>query len=238
MPKLLIVILFICSFITGCADIDKKSNNPTNLSYNNPTNNNTNVSTTVNNPALHEYVNRIGKKITLVSNDPNLRIQFSLSDSKTPQIKQKSNRLYISTSLISLLEDEAELAAIIAHELAHKNQKHNASTFFSTYTAYEEIAADKLAMKYISRAGYDPKALIDLQTRFKSYTDNDSNLTKGYIARHALSEQRLTSATKSLKKLPKNFNRNKEIFAKHTNTIKRYNAEPFLRSFNPTGENS
>ena len=100
--------------------------------------------------AVEEYINRIGKKILVVSAHPGMNFQFK-SISAADQIlelDQASNTVALSHGLLKNLKDEAELAAILTlsmEKLAHSND------------------IDQDTIKYLFRAGYDPQALIDLQ---------------------------------------------------------------------------
>jgi len=85
----------------------------------------------------------------------------------------------VSAALIDYAADDAELAAIVAHELAHNILRHRArlneagvSRGFlgigrDTRRIREtEIEADRLSVYLMERAGYDPEAAIRFWTRF------------------------------------------------------------------------
>lgn len=76
-------------------------------------------------PALQEYVEGIGQKLALVSDRPNLKYTFTIIDS--PDINAfaaPGGFIYINRGLIGYLQNEAQLAAVMAHEIAHVTARH------------------------------------------------------------------------------------------------------------------
>lgn len=71
----------------------------------------------------------------------------------------------ISRGLVRLLQVESELAFVIAHELAHQILRHPAedtSDLTSSSNRKEmELDADKLGVKIMIMAGYDPRSAIN-----------------------------------------------------------------------------
>ncbi|MFQ5927917.1 MAG: M48 family metalloprotease [Terriglobia bacterium] len=76
-----------------------------------------------NNPILQEYVNRRGQRL-VPQDSPNL-YAFRLLLDPTPRAEALSTgTIFISTGLVSLLDNEAQLAYILAHEIAHVERRH------------------------------------------------------------------------------------------------------------------
>src|SRR5947207_4498203 len=76
-----------------------------------------------NNPMLERYVNGIGQRL-VPQDSPNL---FSFKILLTPYPKAEAlttGTIYVSTGLISLLDNEAQLAYILGHEIAHIEKRH------------------------------------------------------------------------------------------------------------------
>lgn len=70
--------------------------------------------------------------------------------------------IFISTSLLQQLSTEAELAFIVAHEIAHRYYQDNEDLFLSKksqseYNRQMELTADKFAVVLMISAGYDPR---------------------------------------------------------------------------------
>lgn len=103
-----------------------------------------------NQESVSEYVNRIAKKIIIVSDQSSINYQFSVNDNPIPEISfdQEDNKIIVSSGLLQNLSDEAELAAILSLAMAK----------------YAGLAdPDQATINYLYRAGYDPRALIDIQ---------------------------------------------------------------------------
>lgn len=75
------------------------------------------------NPRVQEYVNRLGQQI--VPDDSEKLYSFKVTVSPIPQAYTLSTgTVLISTGMISLLDNEAQLAYVLAHELAHVYKDH------------------------------------------------------------------------------------------------------------------
>lgn len=80
----------------------------------------------VDNPALQQYVNRVGRWVAAQSERPDLNWTFGIIDS--PDINAfaaPGGYIFVTRGLYGLLRDEAELAGVLAHEVAHVTRKHH-----------------------------------------------------------------------------------------------------------------
>lgn len=74
---------------------------------------------------LQEYVNRIGQKLAEHSDRPNLDYTFTVLDSdEVNAFATPGGFVYISRGLIAYLNSEAELAAVLSHEIGHITARH------------------------------------------------------------------------------------------------------------------
>jgi predicted Zn-dependent protease len=76
-------------------------------------------------PALQAYVTRIGQRLAAVSHRPTLRWQFTVLD--TPEVNAfalPGGRVYVTRGLLAYLNSEAELAAVLGHEIGHVTARH------------------------------------------------------------------------------------------------------------------
>lgn len=108
--------------------------------------------------------------------------------------------IFITTGMLRFLQDEEELAAILAHELAHTELGHTvygvqnakagmtfmkatdngfkdlltdmANTIRTGYSVEIEAEADARAVQLLAAAGYRPTALVDMLERFKAQTNS------------------------------------------------------------------
>jgi hypothetical protein len=82
-----------------------------------------NNDTLYDNLLAQDYVNRVGQSLVPASSDK--RYGFKITVSPMPEARSLSTgTVYISTGLISLVDNEAQLAYILAHEIAHIERDH------------------------------------------------------------------------------------------------------------------
>ncbi|GAB6043517.1 M48 family metalloprotease [Endothiovibrio diazotrophicus] len=76
-------------------------------------------------PELKAYVDRVGKAMAAHSHRPGLIYRFTVLDS--PEVNAfalPGGYIYITRGLLALLDSEAELAAVLGHELGHVTARH------------------------------------------------------------------------------------------------------------------
>jgi len=146
------------------------------------------------------YVNQVSKNIAQHSQRPHLPYVCTvLTSDKIYATGAPGGYIYITTGFINYLDNEAELAGVLAHEIAHlqyRNPKY--STSKKTLEVVEVIVgvaggvfgpigmlafvgvaalnvltdekgldkrvliADKRALEFMQKAGYDPQGLVDV----------------------------------------------------------------------------
>ena len=77
------------------------------------------------NPSLQNYVNRVGQKIAAHSHRPNIHYTFTVLDS--PEINAfalPGGYVYITRGILAYLNSEAEMAAVLGHEIGHVTARH------------------------------------------------------------------------------------------------------------------
>lgn len=78
-------------------------------------------------PELNVYVNRVGQKIAAVSDRPNLPYEFVVLNNSVPNAwALPGGKIAINRGLLNLLDDEAQLAAVLSHEIVHAAARHSA----------------------------------------------------------------------------------------------------------------
>ena len=78
----------------------------------------------VDDPVIAEYVNRIGQNI---ANNSDAKVPFTIKVIDSEEVNAfalPGGYFYVNTGLIELAEDEAELAGVMAHEIAHVAARH------------------------------------------------------------------------------------------------------------------
>ena len=76
--------------------------------------------------ALSEYVNRIGQSMVPHSHRPKLKHHFSVLD--TPVVNAfaaPGGYIYVTRGILALMNSEAELAAVLGHEMGHVAARHS-----------------------------------------------------------------------------------------------------------------
>lgn len=92
-------------------------------------------------PALSRYVSSIGQKLAAVSDQPNLPYEFVVLNDSTPNAwALPGGKIAINRGLLTLLDDEAQLASVLGHEIVHAAAGHSAAqqtrqTFLGAGTA-------------------------------------------------------------------------------------------------------
>ncbi|WP_163835951.1 M48 family metalloprotease [Spartinivicinus ruber] len=94
---------------------------------------------------LQAYVQRVGQRIASRSHRPNIVYQFTIVD--TPDINAfalPGGYIYIHRGLMAYLNSEADLAAVLAHEIGHVTARHSVrqhSASFATSVLGQVVAA-------------------------------------------------------------------------------------------------
>lgn len=107
------------------------------------------------NAAVQRYVNRIGRWLASQSERPDLPWLFGvLDDSDVNAFSTPGGNVFITKGLLAQMSSEAELAGVLAHEIAHVVRKHHVQAIKKG--AQAELLTD-LANDAIRQKGGDPK---------------------------------------------------------------------------------
>ena len=81
------------------------------------------------NPTLQTYVNLVGKSVADVSDRPEIDYHFAVLNTDAPNaFATPGGYVFVSAGLLRLLQNEAQLAGVLGHEIAHITQKHALKT--------------------------------------------------------------------------------------------------------------
>lgn len=76
-------------------------------------------------PEVEEYINRLGKRLVAVSNNPQQNFDFfGVKDGTLNAFALPGGYIGVHTGLILAAESESELASVLGHEIAHVTQRH------------------------------------------------------------------------------------------------------------------
>lgn len=75
--------------------------------------------------ALQQYVNQVGTAVAVNSKRATIPYQFAVLESPVQNaFAVPGGVIFVSRALVAILENEAELAAVLAHEIGHVSAKH------------------------------------------------------------------------------------------------------------------
>lgn len=187
-------------------------------------------------PTVQDYVNEVGQRLARVS-DRKLPYEFIVLNNSVPNAwALPGGKIAINRGLLTELASEAELAAVLGHEIVHAAARHGAvaqvrrlgldglvigaaiaggSSVYGQaasvgaqlvnqkYGRGDELESDEYGMLYMSRAGYDPAAAIDLQQTFVRLSEGrQSDWISGLFASHPPSQQRVSQNRATAARLP------------------------------------
>ncbi|MEO0294187.1 MAG: M48 family metallopeptidase [candidate division WOR-3 bacterium] len=119
----------------------------------------------VSNSAIQSYVNEVGQKIVRVCDRKDIEYKFKVIEKEDINaFACPGGFIYIYTGLLKTLDSEAELAAVLAHEVSHVVARHSVKKLQSIY-GYSIIAQLALGEKAEGVLGkiVDVAAMLILQ---------------------------------------------------------------------------
>lgn len=133
------------------------------------------------NPALQAYVDRVGQNLAKHSHRSNLRYRFTVLDS--PEINAfalPGGYIYITRGIMAYLNSEAEMAAVLGHEIGHVTARHGVRQQSASQAANIGISiASILVPELNNQAFHDMSNLLG------------GALLSGYGREHELESDRL-----------------------------------------------
>ena len=77
-------------------------------------------------PALNEYIKKVGMALAPHTHRPHLVYHFAVLDIPVANaFASPGGYIYVTRGLLAMMNSEAELAAVLAHELGHVNARHH-----------------------------------------------------------------------------------------------------------------
>ena len=78
-----------------------------------------------NNPQIQEYVSNLGQELVSSSDSRNIPFNFQVvASDEVNAFATPGGFVYVTTGLLKTAENRAQLASVMAHEIAHINEKH------------------------------------------------------------------------------------------------------------------
>jgi predicted Zn-dependent protease len=139
-------------------------------------------------PALQNYVDEIGQKLAKNSHRPQLGYHFTVVDS--PEVNAfalPGGYIYVTRGILAYLNSEAELAAVLGHEIGHVTARHSVQQYSASTAA--NVAA---TVGGIAAAVFLPQLGGQLAQGIQSLLGLTGNvLLSGYGRSHELEADRL-----------------------------------------------
>lgn len=121
----------------------------------------------VNDPALQDYINKIGMWVALHTERPNLPWHFGVMDTDTVNaFATPGGYVFITRGMLLHMRDEAELAGVLAHEASHVIERHALNTMRKG--ALAGLAGDALGEYAKDKGGAGYAKLVSASTEIYS----------------------------------------------------------------------
>ena len=132
-------------------------------------------------PSLQQYVNQVGQRLAAKSHRPQLSYHFTVVDS--PDINAfalPGGYIYITRGIMAYLNSEAELAAVLGHEIGHVTARHAVQQYTAATATSVGVAIGSIFIPELRTQG--AQSLINLL---------GNTLISGYGREHELEADRL-----------------------------------------------
>jgi len=143
-------------------------------------------------PALDSYLQEVGRRVASVSRRPNLDYRFRFVDSAAVNaFSLPGGYVYVDRGLMEFIETESELAAVIAHEVAHVVAYHSmndvARRWLVDRLMYEGQKAGLMSDQQIHNLieHYGGTALLFVNCKFNREEENEADLLGLYNTERA-----------------------------------------------------
>ncbi len=191
---------------------------------------------------VSDYVNQVGQRVAAQTERTDVQYKFHVIDSPIVNaFALPGGYIYVTRGLMSLANNEAELAGVLAHEIGHVTGRHSAARasqgaivglgaailgaavgsssaaqlanvgsdlYIKSYSRGQEHEADSLGVRYLSRSGYDTRAMASFLASLQAETalqakiaGKDGNVPE-YFSTHPLTQDRVVQASAEAGKYP------------------------------------
>lgn len=125
-----------------------------------------------NDTELNSYVNRIGQEMSKNTHRPNLNYSFKVLD--TPVVNAfavPGGYVYFTRGIMAYLNNEAEFAGVLGHELGHINARHSAVKYSQMQLAQVGLVAGMVLSEKVAQ--YSPYLMAGMELMFLKFSRDD-----------------------------------------------------------------
>ena len=179
-------------------------------------------------PEIENYLYQIAKKLQTNSISPDISFQIKvIKDPKLNAFALPNGVIYIHTGILARMENEAQLAALLAHEMTHCTHRHSLKTLrniknrtqaksatirelaqllgitgtiasINGYTRELETEADRVGLDLAVKANYDPKEVLKLFELLKQENEIEGVAEPYLFGTHPKVQQRIENVNRWL----------------------------------------
>ena len=124
--------------------------------------------------ALQGYISKLGLALAAKSQRPGLPWRFAVLDSPVVNaFAVPGGSVYVTRGILAMMSSEAELAAVLGHEIGHVNARHSMSQMSKQQLAQIGLVAGSVVSKKFAQ--YAGLASAGLQVLFLKYSRDNEN---------------------------------------------------------------
>jgi predicted Zn-dependent protease len=131
-----------------------------------------------NDPAVQQYVSQIGMKMAKASERPNLPWEFHVvNDASVNAFALPGGFIYVTRGLMTAINDEAELATVVGHEIGHVTNRHSVQQISKAQVATLGLGIGSILSPGVARvAGVASQGLQVLFLKYSRDAENQADL--------------------------------------------------------------
>ncbi|HKK52573.1 MAG TPA: M48 family metalloprotease [Myxococcota bacterium] len=162
-------------------------------------------------PALEDYLRSVAVRLLRHTRTRPFDYTFRIVDQEVPNaFALPGGKIYVSRGLLALVGSEAELAAVLGHEITHAAERHAAGRIehsrrinpftiglrraaaIAAYGRDQERDADRGGQILSAKAGYDPGAIATFMRKLDAYDRYEIGWSRlpSFLATHPTSPER------------------------------------------------
>ena len=129
-------------------------------------------------PALQSYVSEIGMKMAKASERPNLPWEFHVvNDASVNAFALPGGFIFVTRGLMTAINDEAELATVVGHEIGHVTNRHSVQQISKAQLAQLGLGLGSVLSQDVARlAGLASQGLSLLFLKYSRDAENQADM--------------------------------------------------------------